>query len=89
MTSRDFAYWLQGFFEITRAGKEPGEISLDETQVEMIERHLALVFTHEIDPSLGTPEHVARLQDIHDRLQKIEQAPAATGVIDAHRRYTC
>jgi hypothetical protein len=66
MTSRDFCYWLQGYFEISRANKEPGEVELDATQTEMIERHLALVFKHEIDPSQGTPEHQAELQKLHD-----------------------
>jgi hypothetical protein len=83
MTSRDFAYWLQGFFEISRANKEPGEIELDATQVGMIEQHLAMVFKHEIDPSLGTPEHQTELQKIHDRLSRIE-AP-----INPNKRYTC
>jgi len=69
MTSRDFCYWLQGFFEIdgeapAPAGKElPG---LTERQVECIRRHLALVFKHEIDPSAGPPAHQAELDHIHD-----------------------
>ena len=45
MTSRDFAYWLQGFFEVAR----PDE--LDAVQTDLIKKHLALVFIHEIDPS--------------------------------------
>jgi len=59
MTSRDFAYWLQGFFEIT----EPTEIGTKET--EQIKKHLALVFKHEIDPSMGGPEHQEELNQIH------------------------
>lgn len=43
MTSRDFVFWLQGFFEIT----EPKEIN--EKQTEMIKNHLNLVFYHEVD----------------------------------------
>jgi hypothetical protein len=38
MTSRDFAYWLQGFFEITGTNK------IDEGQAEIIKNHLNLVF---------------------------------------------
>ncbi len=49
MTSRDFAYWLQGFFEISDTNK------LNEKQVDMIKNHLNLVFFHEIDPSM-TPD---------------------------------
>jgi hypothetical protein len=63
MTSRDFAYWLQGFFEITGTNK------IDEGQAEMIKSHLNLVFKHEIDPSLNegkSKEEVQELQDVHD-----------------------
>ena len=63
MTSRDFAYWLQGFFEITGTNK------IDEGQAEMIKNHLNLVFKHEIDPSLNgskSKEEIQDLQDIHD-----------------------
>ena len=63
MSSRDFAYWLQGFFEIS------GSNILDVGQVEMIKNHLNLVFKHEIDPSLNegkTKEEVQELQDVHD-----------------------
>jgi len=47
MTSRDFCFWLHGYFEIS--GKS--DISID--QVDMVKRHLALVFKHDIDQSLG------------------------------------
>ena len=58
MKSRDFCYWLQGYFEITN----PKEIS--EAQTDMIKRHLALVFKHEIDPSIPDPD--GSLQELHD-----------------------
>lgn len=58
MTSRDFCYWLQGHFEISKC-KE-----LDKPQTEMVKRHLALVFKHEIDPSI--PDPTGELQAIHD-----------------------
>lgn len=45
MTSRDFCYWLQGFFEIS----EPYEINDEQTK--LIKSHLAMVFRYEIDPS--------------------------------------
>jgi len=60
MTSRDFCFWLQGFFELARTQ------SLSENQVSMIERHLALVFQHEIDPSMGP----AKVQDALDAIHK-------------------
>ncbi len=62
MTSRDFCYWLQGFFEI---GNEK-DVNLSAEQTEMIRRHLALVFKHEIDPSAGPPVVQAALNAIHD-----------------------
>jgi len=58
MTSRDFCYWIQGYFEIADDNK------LSEQQVKMIKRHLALVFKHEIDPSYGGNQE--ELQQIHD-----------------------
>lgn len=60
MTSRDFAYWLQGFFEISKAK----QITLEQT--EQIKKHLNLVFAHEIDPSMGGKEHQNKLNAIHN-----------------------
>lgn len=44
MNSRDFAFWLQGFFELNQRSDEP----LDSEQVKMIKEHLDLVFKHDI-----------------------------------------
>jgi len=60
MTARDFAYWLQGLFELGSPK------SLDEKQTDLVKRHLALVFVHDIDPKAGGPEVQKILQDIHD-----------------------
>jgi len=59
MTSRDFCFWLQGYFELS------GSTELSEAQVDGIKRHLNLVFIHEIDPSAGPPEHQAELNAAH------------------------
>ena len=59
MTSRDFAFWLQGFFEIS------GTSRIDEGQTDIIKRHLSLVFKHEIDPSMGDEKHQTELNEIH------------------------
>lgn len=59
MTSRDFCYWLQGYLEI--AGPTSG---ISEGQTEIIQRHLSLVFKHEIDPSFP-PEQQKTLNDTH------------------------
>ncbi len=65
MTSRDFCYWLQGFFELNHASQS---VSLNAQQLECVRKHLALVFKHEIDPSAGNAAHQAALNDIHDHL---------------------
>lgn len=62
MTSRDFAYWLQGYFEITN----PKEIG--QTETENIKKHLNLVFKHEIDPSMGDQKHQEELNNIHNSI---------------------
>lgn len=49
MKSRDFVFWLQGFFELS---EEP---QLSAKQVAAIKQHLGLVFAH--DPDLGAPAH--------------------------------
>lgn len=61
MTSRDFCYWLQGFFELG----SPSGCPISGDQVETIRKHLALVFAHEIDPSMGGPKEQAKLDKIH------------------------
>ena len=55
MTSRDFCFWLQGFFEIAKP------MQLGPNEIELIEKHLKLVFVHEIDPSMPNP----KLDKIH------------------------
>lgn len=58
MTSRDFCFWIQGYFEIS------GPTGLTINQVGIVKNHLALVFKHEIDPSFsGNPNE---LQAVHD-----------------------
>ena len=57
MTSRDFCYWLQGFFELTG----PSQTGLSVSQVDCITKHLNMVFIHEIDPSMPNP----KLDDAH------------------------
>lgn len=62
MTSKDFVYWLQGFFELSEPNK-----ALTPEQVKSIKNHLKLVFLHEIDPSYSDNKLVqAIFQNIHD-----------------------
>lgn len=60
MRSRDFAYWLQGFFELSKDND-----GLTTEQVKMIQAHLNLVFVHEIDPSFGGKGEQEKLNNIH------------------------
>ncbi len=59
MTSRDFCFWLQGFFEVSQVK----EITAEQTVA--IKHHLDLVFAHEIDPSMGSAKHQEKLDKIH------------------------
>lgn len=59
MTSRDLVYWLQGLFELGNP------TTLDAAQTATIKRHVALVFKHEIDPSMGDAAHQAKLNETH------------------------
>ncbi len=74
MTSRDFCYWLQGWFELNttidhREGATPETL-------EMIKAHLNLVFKHEIDPSIDkdhTPEEIDQLNKIHNNSVTLQE----------------
>jgi predicted ferric reductase len=61
MKSRDFCFWLQGYFEL-RNQEEP----LYEGQLEIIKKHLNMVFIHEIDPSMPNP----KLDEVHASLMR-------------------
>lgn len=80
MTSRDFCYWLQGFFELTI---NDGEISVSKEQAKTIQNHLNLVFKHEIDPSMPDPTGI--LQAVHDGKPK----PTIGGVGPEGQIYRC
>lgn len=61
MTPENFCYWLQGYFEVNL--NDPP--NLNPKQVEIIQRHLSLVFEHSIDPKAGGPEVQKKLNEIH------------------------
>ncbi len=69
MTSRDFCYWLQGYFEIHNCNMpenmKDSRGGLSCHQADMIRNHLAMVFKHEIDPSMGPLAHQAALGALH------------------------
>jgi len=61
MKPSEFCYWLQGFYEIS------GESKMTKEQGDMVKRHLALVFKHELD----SPDPSGELQAIHDGEQSV------------------
>lgn len=67
MTSREFCYWLQGYFEIEGNQPRPPEYgeSLNSSQIRMIRNHLNMVFKHEIDPSYGDEKKQDALNHLH------------------------
>jgi len=67
MKATEFCYWLQGYFELDDAAG-PGT-RLSEAQVEVIKNHLALVFTHDIDPQAGPPAVQQKLNSLHGKEQ--------------------
>jgi len=70
MTSRDFVYWLQGYLEIASAGNKKAQLDAD--QLECVQKHLNLVFKHEIDPGFDDAEE---LQKIHNPEVKAKKVP--------------
>lgn len=74
MTSRDFCYWLQGYFELS-----DHPTTLTSSQANEVRKHLALVFKHEIDPSMGDSAHQTKLNEIH--ASKIGGTDPVSGLI--------
>jgi hypothetical protein len=74
--SVEFCYWLQGMFELT----DPKQ--LNEAQTDLVKRHLAMVFKHEIDPSYGSETAQQALTAIHN-------APKIGGVGPNGEVYRC
>jgi hypothetical protein len=60
MTSENFAYWLQGYFELSKT------TTLDESQVQTIKNHLSMVFIHDIDPKFPVEQQSA-LNQVHQQ----------------------
>jgi hypothetical protein len=51
VTSRDFCYWLGGYFQINGPSENNNCPSLNSSQVAVIAEHLARVFRTELEPS--------------------------------------
>lgn len=65
MKASEFCYWLQGYIEIGH--DQMHQHGLNYEQTEIIKKHLALVFKHELDKTHGDDKHQAELQSIHDK----------------------
>lgn len=61
MTSTNFAYFMQGYFEL----EDPKTISPE--KLAQIKGHLQLVFRDEIDPSHGNAEMQNKLNEAHNK----------------------
>ena len=81
MGSREFAYWLMGYFEISDAKK------LDETQVQIIKDHLDLVFNKVTPdrkfkmPNFPTEEKTS-IPFEFDLMPKVYCSTSSTGSVD-------
>lgn len=61
MEAKSFCYWLKGAIEL-------GQLkSFNEEQFKILDAHLDMVFEHDIDPKMGSKEHIAALKDMHDK----------------------
>lgn len=58
MKATEFCYWLQGMFELANP------VALDEQQTDLIKRHLAMAFQHDIDQR-PSKEDQATLNHLH------------------------
>ena len=77
MTAREFCYWLQGKFELDTFAQP-----LTSEQVDIIRRHLALVFAHDIDPKAGGPE-------VQQKLNAIHHGPLGVSAFDKDTKLRC
>ena len=77
MKSRDFCYWLQGWFELNKTIDHRGGTTPETMKV--IENHLAMVFKHEIDPSHGDAEHQKDLSKAHQGGTGVQTALVGVG----------
>lgn len=58
MNATEFCYWLQGLFELA----EPTELNAEQT--DMIRKHLAMAFLHDIDKRPSSEEQ-EKLNNLH------------------------
>jgi hypothetical protein len=85
MTTRDFCFWLQGFFEMDKKGLKKSEYNLSHQQIQSIQDHLNLVFAH--DPVFQREITKVEIkteskQDFQDMISKmgLQSGTTSTGV---------
>jgi hypothetical protein len=64
MTTEQFCFWLNGFFELRNADPNHKKGLTAEQEVILL-NHLYLCFKHDIDPKMGDAAHQQVLNDIH------------------------
>jgi hypothetical protein len=74
MKSTEFCYWLQGLFELGA----PTQLNAEQT--DLIKRHLAMVFLHEIDKTYPEGEQTA-LNELHSGKVKLGGKDPVTGAV--------
>lgn len=80
MMANEFAYWLQGFFEITEANPDGTVKRLTAKQVTTIKNHLKLVFYHDLDrQEPGDPKKSQAIHDGHPPDTATGKGPFAGG----------
>jgi len=78
MNSRDFVYWLQGYFEL--AG---GSCNLNKEQVDVIKEHLKLVFVKETTEVVINSTHNSVISQ--EELSKLIEAAATKQLLNQQR----
>lgn len=63
MTSREFCYWLQGFFEVESQNGRGQAMTLNPKQCATVAKHLSMVFKHEIDPSYPDGDELSKIHN--------------------------
>lgn len=87
MTSRDFAFWLQGYFEILDPKMEAAPFPLGPAQVKAIRDHLQLVFTHDINPPPKPPKPIGQID--WQKVMRDGPEQFVTGVWDPNTATFC
>lgn len=70
MKAHEFCFWLQGHFEL---GDTSGGLSSE--KLEVVKRHLAMVFAHDIDKRDVMPQEAAQLGQIHAGIAPFKPFP--------------